>query len=216
MKWIKYISLFVALASLLSCASDTERIAVIQTTFGDIRVKLYDSTPRHRDNFVKLVEKGFYDDLLFHRVIPNFMIQGGDPDSREASPNRPLGQGGPGYELDAEINAIHKRGALAAARLGDDVNPERKSSGSQFYIVQGQTYTDEALDQIAQKLGITFTPEARELYKTVGGAPALDEQYSVFGEVIEGMQVVDQIAAQPRGRYERPREDIRMQIKMEN
>ncbi len=187
-------------------------LVVIHTDLGDITVRLYNETPIHRDNFLKLVKEGFYDSLLFHRVIPQFMIQGGDPNSRHAKPNQMLGTGGPGYTLPAEIKPglFHKRGALAAARMGDQVNPQRRSSGSQFYIVTGRKFTDAELDQIEQRMGTKFTPEQRRIYTTEGGAPFLDGAYTVFGEVVEGIEVAEQIAAQPRNRFDRPLKDIRM------
>lgn len=211
-----------ALLSLLVACAPEEKTALIETSIGNIRVKLYNSTPNHRDNFVKLVDEGYYDDLLIHRIIPNFMIQGGDPDSRTAGPDDRLGLGGPGYTLEAEMGAIHKRGALAAARLPDNMNPSRASSGSQFFIVQGQTLSDQDLDnvenqvrQMIQQPDFTISPEAREVYKTIGGAPFLDGQYTVFGEVTEGMEVVDQIISMQRDNNDRPLQDIVMKISME-
>ncbi len=185
---------------------------IIHTNFGDIIVELYNQTPIHRDNFLKLVKQGFYDSLLFHRVIPQFMIQGGDPNSRNAQPGQMLGTGGPGYTLPAEIKPglFHKRGALAAARMGDQVNPQRRSSGSQFYIVTGRKFSDDELNQIEQRMKIKFTPEQRNLYKTIGGAPFLDGSYTVFGEVVKGIEVAEKIAAQPRDRFDRPTQDIHM------
>lgn len=189
---------------------------LIETTKGNITVVLYDDTPLHRDNFVKLAESGFYEGLLFHRVIKNFMIQGGDPMSKDAAPNARLGNGDPGYTIPAEIvypKHFHKKGALAAARTGDNVNPERRSSGSQFYIVQGQPYTDMKLDQYEKALGRTFTTKERDAYATIGGTPHLDNQYTVFGEVVEGLGVVDKIAAVETGVADRPVEDVKI-IKM--
>lgn len=188
--------------------------ALISTTYGDIKVELSDSTPVHRDNFIKLAQEGFYDSLLFHRVMPGFMIQGGDPDSRSAAPGTPLGQGGPGYTLDAEIGKVHVQGALAAARLGDGQNPERKSSGSQFYIVEGRPLNEQVLDQLQQQLDIQYTPEQRQAYLEKGGYPPLDNQYTVFGQVLEGMEVVKTIASQPRDPMNRPLEDVRMTVKI--
>ena len=185
---------------------------IIHTDLGDIVVRLYNETPTHRDNFLKLAREGFYDSLLFHRVIPGFMIQGGDPNSRNARPGQMLGNGGPGYTLPAEIkpNLFHKRGALAAARMGDNVNPQRRSSGSQFYIVTGRRFTSEELDRIEQRMGTKIPPTHRKVYETEGGAPFLDGAYTVFGEVVKGMDVAEQIAAQPRDRFDRPRKDIHM------
>lgn len=190
---------------------------LLETSLGDIRVALSDSTPRHRDNFVRLVEEGYFDSLLFHRVIENFMIQGGDPDSRTAAPGELLGEGGPGYTVPAEIRypeLIHRRGALAAAREGDDANPQRASSGSQFYIVWGRVFTEETLDLVQQRLdsrgGVTLTPEVREVYLTEGGSPHLDGSYTVFGEVTEGLDVVEAIQSVLTDENNRPLEDVRI------
>ncbi len=188
----------------------------IKTPYGDMLVELYDETPKHRDNFISLVEKGYYNGLLFHRVMRNFMIQGGDPDSRNAAKGQMLGSGGPGYTIPAEFNPnlIHLKGAVAAARRGDQVNPQRASSGSQFYIVQGRTFSDAELDQIERDNHMKYTPEQREAYKTIGGTPFLDGQYTVFGKVTEGLEVIDKIAAQPTDRANRPLEDIPMEIEI--
>jgi len=190
----------------------------ITTRFGDMTVKLYDETPGHRDNFLMLIEKGFYNGLLFHRCIPGFMAQGGDPNSKGAAPGLNLGMGGPGYTIPAEFNPklFHKKGALSAARLGDQANPTRASSGSQFYIVQGQKLNDMQLSQyqsyIGQKMpGFVFSDEQKNTYKTIGGAPSLDMDYTVFGEVIEGLNIVDSINAQPTVR-DRPIKDVIMNM----
>lgn len=179
----------------------------IETTKGTLKVKLYNETPLHRDNFVKLAKEGYFDGLLFHRVIKDFMIQGGDPDSRQADPFKRLGMGGPGYTVPAEFNQtlIHKKGALAAAR---DNNPQKASSGSQFYIVQGKAWTDEQLDMISRQNGVTYTPQQRNLYRTIGGTPFLDMNYTVFGEVVEGLSVIDKIAAVKTNSDDRPLEDV--------
>lgn len=192
---------------LCSCTAKAPAKIVIVTDFGDIEIELYDQTPQHRDNFIKLAKEGYYDGTLFHRVIRQFMIQGGDPDSKNARPGARLGNGGPKYTVPAEFVSeyIHQRGALAAARQGDNVNPTRASSGSQFYIVQGRTYTDEELDQYDQ-----IKAEAREVYKTIGGAPHLDGGYTVFGRVIKGMEVVDQIADMETGGNNRPKVDVKI------
>lgn len=205
-----------AIIMLISCG-DKERTALISTQYGDIKVKLYNETPQHRDNFVKLVEQGFYDGTLFHRIIKEFMIQGGDPNSKNAQPGAMLGSGGPGYTIPAEIlpGVIHKKGALSAARLGDQANPKRESSGSQFYVVQGKKWTDDELNMFEQR-GLKLTPEQREIYKTIGGTPHLDGAYTVFGEVVEGLDVLDKIAASPTGQADRPIEDIKMTVKMLN
>lgn len=191
--------------------------ALISTEFGNITIELFDETPVHRDNFIKLAKEGFYDDLLFHRVIKGFMIQGGDPDSQNAAQGVQLGQGGPGYTLDAEIGKGHHiQGALAAARLGDAGNPERKSSGSQFYIVEGRPINEALLDQIEQNNGITYTPEERQSYIQNGGYPPLDGQYTVFGQVIDGMDVVKKIATVAVDQMKRPTQDVRMSVKILN
>lgn len=255
------------------CGPSAEKGTVIITTeHGEIHLKLYDETPQHRDNFLKLAKEGFYDGLLFHRIIDGFMIQGGDPDSKDAGPEKVLGNGGPGYELPAEIvpGKFHKRGALAAARLGDDMNPEKKSSGSQFYIVHGKTFSKEEMDQMKEQKGyqklqqlqrefisrpenswymqldfeglqkrnpdslkqvgealqkkfeaefptpptFEFTPEQLEAYTTVGGAPFLDGEYTVFGEVIKGMEVVDKIAKEAKDQADRPTKNISFTVKI--
>ena len=183
----------------------------IHTTMGDIVVKLYDETPIHRDNFLKLVREGYYDGTLMHRVIRGFMIQGGDPNSKGAAPDKMLGGGSPDYTLEAEIREglYHKRGALAAARKDDNINPERRSSGSQFYIVHGKTTPADQLKAYA-RYGFEFSDEQLEAYATVGGAPTLDAQYTVFGEVVEGMDVVDKIATADRDAADRPKTDIKI------
>ena len=232
----------------------------IQTMLGDIVVRLFDETPLHRDNFVKLVKEGYYDGTLFHRVIKDFMVQGGDPDSKGAPAGKMLGMGGPGYTIEAEIkdSLFHKRGALAAARQGDQVNPERRSSGSQFYIVWGQVYSEGQLRQFSKQLrmqrvqnafnalaaehrseimqmrkernraglqelqdrlvaeaekrvgNVGLSDEQIQVYSTVGGTPHLDGQYTVFGEVEEGLDVVEMIQGTATGRGDRPVDDIEM------
>lgn len=238
---------------------------LIKTTLGDITVRLYDETPLHRDNFLKLAREGYYDGTLFHRVIKNFMVQGGDPDSRGASPTAHLGAGGPDYTIPAEFNKslIHKKGALAAARQGDEVNPEKRSSGSQFYIVTGEIYSAGKLTQLERQMaqqqlqnifndlvvenrnriiqlrknrdnaGLMalqeelqnktyalakeqgepkYTPEQREVYTSIGGTPFLDQNYTVFGEVEEGLDVVDKIQLVQTQPGDRPVDDITMQV----
>ena len=268
-------ALFVALFIVLVCAAkpiSKQKHVIIETPYGAIKVKLYNETPLHRDNFLKLVEQGFYDSLLFHRVINGFMVQGGDPESKNAPAGKKLGTGGPGYQIDAEFvpSLIHKKGALAAAREGDPINPLKKSSGSQFYFVQGQIFTTEQLKQmedninfplrkqlvfdyvlkpenkalkqkldslqkrnainelngiyngIAQKLEpeyqklklFRYTPEQVKLYTTIGGAPHLDQNYTVFGEVIEGLQVIDSIASVQTDSNNRPLNDVIMKVKV--
>ena len=180
------------------------------TNMGTMKIKLYDNTPQHRDNFIKLVEQGFYDSVLFHRVIPSFMIQGGDPDSKGAPAGKMLGMGGPGYTVPAEFveTNLHLKGALAAARMGDQMNPTKASSGSQFYIVQGQSLSDGMLDQIEGMKKFKYTPEQRALYKEKGGTPFLDRDYTVFGELVEGFDVLDKVSAVARDRGDRPNEDV--------
>ena len=243
-------------------------IVKIKTSMGDILVRLYDETPLHRDNFLKLATEGYFNGTLFHRVIKDFMIQGGDPESKDATSGKPLGSGGPGYTLQAEIHPkqlFHKRGALSAARLGDEVNPEKESSGSQFYIVWGKTYKPAELKQmerqmemqqeqtifgklaavhreeimtlrrnrdraalmeLQEKLGKEamqkskemgrpcFTPEQMETYTQIGGTPFLDGEYTVFGEVIEGLNVVEAIQNTTTHRDDRPKTDITMHLEV--
>lgn len=185
----------------------------IETEYGTMLAELYAATPKHRDNFVKLAEEGYYNDLLFHRVISGFMIQGGDPQSRNASPGQPLGMGGPNYQIPAEFvdSLAHIKGAIAAARTN---NPEKKSSGSQFYIVQGSPVTDAALNQIEAMRRFHYTPEQRKAYLEMGGTPHLDREYTVFGQVIKGLDVIDKIAAVETAPGDRPKKDVKMKIKV--
>lgn len=182
---------------------------IIYTVHGNVTVELFDNTPLHRDNFLKLVDDKFYDGTLFHRIIPEFMIQGGDPDSKNAEPGAMLGNGDVGYKIPAEINQenFHQYGALAAAR---DNNPDKASSGCQFYIVVGKQFTGEQLDQLSERTGRTFLNEQRDVYKTIGGTPHLDGNYTVYGQVIEGMDVVEKIIAMERNNMDRPKQDVRM------
>ncbi len=244
-------------------AANADAFVEIKTTVGDITVRLFGDTPKHRDNFLKLVREGYYNNVLFHRVINEFMVQTGDPESKSAPVGKMLGSGGPGYTLDAEIvypKHFHKRGALAAARQGDQVNPERRSSGSQFYIVTGKAYNDSTLSQMERQLGMmqkqqifndlakqhkdsimnmrrnrdqaglqalqeellavtekkaaenpaALTAEQREAYTSQGGTPHLDGQYTVFGEVVSGMDVVDKIEKAETDGNDRPVQDIRI------
>lgn len=188
----------------------------IETDFGKMRGKLYNETPQHRDNFIKLANEGYYNGTLFHRVIQNFMIQGGDPQSVTAEPEDILGNGEPGYTIPAEIKDtfFHKKGALAAARKGDNVNPKRASSGSQFYVVQGQVWNDQQLNMISAQTGVKISDEHKQVYKTLGGTPFLDQQYTVFGEIIEGLDIIDSIAMVQKGKYDRPLTDIEMKVKI--
>ena len=271
MKQLIYFLVIALLICVISCSSSSKtansNIVIIETDYGIIKVRLYDETPQHRDNFKKLVSEGFYNDLLFHRVIKKFMIQGGDPQSKNAVEGQQLGNGSPGYTIPAEFvpGLFHKKGALAAARMGDQVNPEKESSGSQFYIVQGEVLSSGRLDTIemqkqnAQKQDIlrelfmphqqemnqlrqndqtafqermykfqivadsifeatpkyTLTPEQREAYSTVGGTPHLDDNYTVFGEVVEGLDVIDKIAAVETAAADRPVKNVKMRMKME-
>ena len=198
---------------------DRKRDVLLQTNMGEIVIRLSDSTPLHRDNFLKLVKVGFYDSVLFHRVIKSFMIQSGDPDSKKAPPGVSLGNGGPGYTVPAEFRTtlFHKKGVIAAARMGDNVNPQKASSGSQFYIVQGKTFTDTELDALesGRMDGRKIHADRREVYKTIGGTPHLDDSYTVFGEVIKGIEVVDKIAVVPTSMgndRDRPLENVKIVV----
>lgn len=189
------------------------RYVSIKTDKGEAFVKLYNETPLHRDNFLKLAKEGYFNGTLFHRVIPSFMIQGGDPDSKNAAPGTMLGDGGPAYTIPAEFNdsLFHKKGVLAAAR---DDNPARASSGSQFYLVQGKTYTDEELDRVekVRLQGRKIPAKHRTVYKTVGGTPFLDQSYTVFGEIVKGFDMVDAVAGVPRDQNDRPLANIAMEV----
>jgi len=269
MKKILFSTILMATILLIACGntqvkSEKRSMVLIKTEFGNMKIVLYNETPKHRDNFLKLVKAGYYNGTLFHRVIKEFMVQGGDPDSRNAKPGEQLGNGGPAYTIDSEINPmfLHKKGALAAARQGDQTNPLKKSSGSQFYIVQGIVFPandfpaleakgNEKLAQshlrqlmrenedsikiyeqtgnqiafatlserlqnealaIVKKTPFKLTEKQREVYTTVGGTPHLDGAYTVFGEVIEGLSVIDAIAAQSTDAAYRPVKDIKMEI----
>lgn len=185
---------------------------LVETDMGNMTVMLYNETPQHRDNFLKLVNAGFYDGLLFHRVIKNFMIQGGDPESKDAKPGQMLGNGTLGYYVPAEFveGIIHKKGALAAAR---DNNPQKASSSCQFYIVQGNVWDSVRLDQMGPRMGKKFSSYQKQVYATVGGTPHLDGDYTVFGEVIEGLEVIDKIATVLTGLADRPIEDVKMRMR---
>ncbi len=188
----------------------------ITTDFGIMMAELYDATPQHRDNFLKLAEEGYYNGLLFHRVIDGFMIQGGDPNSRNAAPGAPLGMGGPGYMVPAEFvdSLIHLKGAIAAARTGDNVNPEKKSSGSQFYIVQGSPVDMSTLSMLERRKGIPYTEEQKRAYLERGGTPFLDHDYTVFGHLVSGFDVLDKIAKVEKDARDRPKTDVKMSIKV--
>ena len=191
-------------------------MVIISTDLGEMKAVLYNETPLHKENFIKLAKEGYFDGCLFHRVIDGFMIQGGDPDSKTAKPGQMLGQGGPGYTIPAEFKQelIHKKGALAAARMADQVNPQKASSGSQFYIAQGKSYTENELNMLSSRMGKAFNKQQKEAYTTVGGVPFLDYEYTVFGEVVEGLEVIDKIAAVEKDRRDRPVQDIKMTIKV--
>ena len=199
---------------------DSRRMVCLDTDSGMVRIALYNETPQHRDNFLRLVSEGFYDGVLFHRVINRFMVQTGDSLSRHAAPGQELGEGDyETYQLPAEFRFpqfFHKRGVVAAAREGDDVNPERKSSMCQFYIVTGKRYSNNMLDDVEERVSqrtkemFRFPAEVREAYQQVGGAPHLDSQYTIFGEVVEGMEVVDRIQRAETDSNDRPLTDIRI------
>lgn len=186
----------------------------IETEFGTMTAELFNATPKHRDNFIKLAEEGYYDNLLFHRVINGFMIQGGDPQSRNAPAGQQLGMGGPNYQVPAEFvdSLVHVKGALAAARTPDAVNPEKKSSGSQFYIVHGGPVTEQMLTQVETMKRFHYTPEQRKEYFESGGYPPLDRDYTVFGRVIKGLDVLDKIAAVKTAPGDRPLQDVKMKM----
>lgn len=196
---------------------DRKRDVLLQTSKGDMVIRLSDSTPLHRDNFLKLVKIHYYDGVLFHRVIKDFMIQAGDPESRNAPAGKPLGNGGPAYTIPAEFRAtlFHKKGVIAAARQSDPVNPQKASSGSQFYIVQGKAFTSADLDALesGRLQGRKIPQEQRAVYTTAGGTPHLDGAYTVFGEVIKGFEVIDAIASVPTSKgadRDRPLEDVKI------
>jgi peptidyl-prolyl cis-trans isomerase B (cyclophilin B) len=222
MKQFKLSLLAILFIAVLPTMAQSRQV-MLETTAGNILLTLYDDTPKHRDNFLKLVNEEFYDSLLFHRVIKNFMIQGGDPDSKKAEPGVTLGEGSTDYTVEAEffdseghLLHPHQRGVLAMAREGDSENPERRSSGCQFYIVWGKTYATQQLYQIGDKVEaqtdhrVIMTPELLDLYRKVGGVPHLDGQYTVFGEVTEGLDVVDRIQQVQTDDYDRPIDDVRI------
>lgn len=215
------VSLLVS-STLLAQNKQKQAKVLISTEYGDIKIELYNETPKHRDNFLKLVKEKFYDGLLFHRVIQNFMIQGGDPISKEAPAGALLGDGDVGYTIPANFNSslIHKKGVLAAAREPDNINPEKASSGCQFYIVQGRTFTKAEIDKMLKGRNnrreepVVYTEEQYKIYETIGGSPHLDMDYTVFGEVIEGLEVLDKIAEVEKDKRDRPLKDIKMTIKI--
>lgn len=208
---MRFLYLYLLLISALISCNETGTVT-IETDYGKMKVRLLDSTPKHKENFTKLVNEGFYNDLLFHRIINGFMIQGGDPESKGADVSAPLGSGGPGYTIAAEIGTPHFKGMLSAARQGDEVNPKKESSGSQFFIVQGQPVTDDDLNSLEKAKGFKYSPAQREKYKKLGGTPMLDGDYTVFGEVISGQDVIDKIANVETDSRERPLKDVKMKI----
>ena len=256
------------LVLLVSCVAEKESLVILHTKYGSMKLLLYDETRKHKENFIKLAKEGFYDNTLFHRVIDDFMIQGGDPDSKEAKPSQALGNGGPGYTIPAEINKkfYHRKGAVAAARQGDNVNPMKESSGSQFYLVSGKVYDKENLlidmqklnsmlgayvnesndtvllnelkalyqaqqyeaynqkiidskEKVSKFLGVSFEKEMAsdrvEAYTTIGGTPHLDDAYTVFGEVVEGIDIIDKIGTVKTKPGDRPVEDIVITVEIE-
>ncbi len=210
MKNIVLSSLIILISFSGFAKKNKNKFVEIETTMGSIKVEVYADVPQHAANFLKLAEEGFYDSLLFHRIIPSFMIQGGDPDSKNALNGQLLGNGDVGYKVPAEFmlpNYYHKKGALAAAR---DNNPEKASSGCQFYIVVGKIYTDNDLDQMEVRGGFKYSPQARIDYKTIGGTPHLDGAYTVYGQVVKGQEVVDAISNAPRNPSDRPNENIQI------
>jgi cyclophilin family peptidyl-prolyl cis-trans isomerase len=219
---MKHLFYVLVLVCMVSCSAtkktsinETHQIRVMLTTdYGSMTLKLYNKTHLHRDNFVKLVKKHFFDSLLFHRVIRNFMIQGGDPNSKYAPQGRKLGEGSLKYTIPAEFDTafFHKKGAVAAAREADADNPKKSSSPTQFYIVQGKIFTDAEMDQIEDKLKIKIPENHRKVYRTIGGTPFLDMSYTVFGEVISGLDVLDKIARVPTDDNDRPLQNVGMKI----
>lgn len=203
-----YIILLSLLAYSLAASAQTYK-AIMDTDLGKIEIILFDKTPKHRDNFIKLSKEGFYNGLLFHRVIPEFMVQGGDPKSKTAGPNDMLGSGGLDYRIDAEFvpEYFHQKGALAAAR---DNNPQKQSSSCQFYIVTGRKYTAEEMKRMPSKSNWVTTPEQFETYVNVGGTPQLDGQYTVFGQVIKGLDIPEKISLVERNRSDRPLKDVKI------
>lgn len=208
---MKKIFIFISILFLVSLSYSQN--VIISTSLGNITIKLYDDTPFHKENFLKLVKQNFYDSLLFHRVIKDFMIQTGDSHSKYAKPGQFLGTGAVNYTIPAEFRKefYHKKGALSAARLGDNINPSKESSGCQFYIVTGRIFTHEDLDAMESNAKhIKFTDEQRLIYTTIGGAPHLDYSYTVFGEVLKGFEIIDKISQTQTDKNDRPINDIRI------
>jgi len=218
MRKIFYVAIFF---SIVSCSASkktsvetSQKKVMITTDYGTMVLKLYNKTPLHRDNFIKLVKHHFFDSLLFHRVIKEFMIQGGDPESKHAKQGQLLGEGSLKYTLPAEFDTslFHKKGTLAAARESDADNPQKRSNSTQFYIVEGKTFTDDQINKMEEKLKIKIPENHRKIYRTIGGAPFLDMNYTVFGEVISGFDVIDKIANASTDENNRPLKNIRMKI----
>jgi peptidyl-prolyl cis-trans isomerase B (cyclophilin B) len=211
---IAFLQFIFCVLVLLTCNRDPKTYVVIETKFGPIRVMLYDSTSRHRDNFLQMTTIGYYQGLLFHQVVPDYFIVGGDPDSKTSPRSFVLGNGGPGFDLTSEIGSPHLRGALAMMRAPNA--REKQSSGSVFFIVIGKKITDQELDRYEKEKGIKYNAAQRKLYKKIGGAPWLDNEYTVFGEVTTGMDIVERISKLPRDKRDRPKEDVRMQVRILN
>ena len=219
MKKIFYLAFFVFFISCTATKNNKRNIpptqfVKIETDSGNMIARLSNKTPLTTANFIKLVRKHFYDGLLFHRVIKDFMIQGGDPDSKNAKPGQELGNGGLKYTIPAEFDTslFHQKGALAMARESDDVNPKKESSSTQFYIVEGRKFTDPQMDKIEEKFKIKIPENHRKIYRTIGGTPFLDMNYTVFGQVIDGLDVIDKIAHMATDKNNRPLHDIKMKI----
>ena len=212
----KLFTLILSLCFIASFAAKPKNQYVkITTNKGEVIIRLYNETPLHRDNFIKLTKEKYFDGTIFHRVIKAFMIQGGDPNSKDAKPGESLGNGGPKYTIPAEFNdnLFHKKGVLAAAREGDNSNPLKASSGSQFYIVQGKVWNDSTLNATeTNRLKFKIPEWQREVYKTIGGTPHLDRNYTVFGEVVSGLEMVDNIGNGPTAKGDRPVEDVKMTV----
>lgn len=207
-----FIILLISTLSFAQKKTKKDYLVTLKTNFGTMHLVLFDDTPLHKANFVKLVNQKFYDSLLFHRIIDGFMIQGGDPNSKNAKPNERLGNGGGNLEripFEFKPNHVHKKGALAAARDG---NPEKKSSACQFYIVQGKKLSDDEITAVSQRNSMNYTTQQRADYMILGGTPRLDNNYTVFGEIIDNIQVIDEIAKQPKDAADRPKSDIKMSV----
>jgi peptidyl-prolyl cis-trans isomerase B (cyclophilin B) len=213
MKKICILTLILACAQLgfAQKKSKKDHLITISTQYGDMQLVLFDETPKHKANFLKLAEEGFYNGTLFHRIIDGFMIQGGDPDSKKAKPGDPLGEGDLGYTIPAEFNdkLFHKKGVIAAAR---DNNPQKASSASQFYLAQGKVFKEEDFAAVERRTGRSVPADRKEVYKTLGGVPHLDQNYTVYGTVIKGLEIIDKIAQQPKDSRDRPSKDIPMKV----